>query len=458
MILGSSARTWPRAALPHTRRGLLRYLAGATSVVAGTACATGQGAPAPVKGPVEIKLSSWNYRTDLVRKNLDVFEQQNPDIKVVGPEDGPSGDPYRDRMNTEFLAGQEHDAVYLRDEDSAEWAEAKWIRPLDDMPGSKELEKDEYPFVREQTHYKGKRYGTIYYVGPQVFMYNKEHLRQAGAAKPPESYDELRDVALTLKRQRVVEFPFWGAPSESILEIAYQASDKHFFDDQLNPLFGKDVLFRDIVEWHSRSFAGDQVFGSTDGVQDAHDNGFSTFTWGSFYDLKRKNGFAIGGRGEKWGDAAGHLTNGVNPSFVKGKTGGPGVVRQYAVAAASKHPREAWRLIQYLGGKDKSGQYATAKGWWLEAGLGYGYKTLADDPEIKADAGKWGDLAAYQAVLLTSQPRAGIEGPWSTLWRTQFADVIKNVMQGKLTAKDGIDQGVTIWSTMRDDFRRTHSS
>ena len=67
-------------------------------------------------------------------------------------------------------------------------------------------------------------------------------------------------------------------------------------------------------------------------------------------------------------------------------------------------------------------------------------------------------LAAYQAVLLTSQPRAGIEGPWSTLWRTQFADVIKNVMQGKLTAKDGIDQGVTIWSTMRDDFRRTHSS
>jgi len=30
-------------------------------------------------------------------------------------------------------------------------------------------------------------------------------------------------------------------------------------------------------------------------------------------------------------------------------------------------------------------------------------------------------------------------------------------MQGKLTAKDGIDQGVMLWNTMRDDFRRTHT-
>lgn len=172
----------------------------AVASVTGACAPSGPPPPSPSKPPVEIKLSSWNYRTDLVRKNLDVFEQQNPDVKVLRPEDSPSGDPYRARMNTEFLAGQPHDAVYLRDEDSAEWAEAKWIRPLDDMPGSKELEKDEYPFVREQTHYKGKRYGTIYCVGPQVFMYNKEHSRQAGMATPPDSYDVLRDLALTLKR------------------------------------------------------------------------------------------------------------------------------------------------------------------------------------------------------------------------------------------------------------------
>ncbi len=29
-------------------------------------------------------------------------------------------------------------------------------------------------------------------------------------------------------------------------------------------------------------------------------------------------------------------------------------------------------------------------------------------------------------------------------------------MQGKITAKESIEQGVTVWNTMRDDFRRTH--
>src|SRR6266542_3705623 len=131
-----------------TRRALGRLsvappLAGALAAFGIVSCAPGERAPTPSRGPVEIKLSSWNYRTDLVRENLNVFEQQNPDIKVIGPEDGPSGDPYRDRLNTQFLAGEALDAVYLRDEDVAEWAEAKWTRPLDDMPGSKDLEKDE---------------------------------------------------------------------------------------------------------------------------------------------------------------------------------------------------------------------------------------------------------------------------------------------------------------------------
>jgi ABC-type glycerol-3-phosphate transport system substrate-binding protein len=206
------------AAAGATRRGVL-----AAGAAAGAALACrppgggGSGGGGPRTGPVEIKLSSWNYRSDLVREYLDAFEQQNPDIKASGPEDGPSSDPYRKRLDTQFLAGEPLDAVYLRDEDVAEWAEAKWIRPLDDLPGSKDLERDEYPFVREQTHHKGQRFGTIYYVGPQVFMYNREHLRKAGEGRPAETYDALRELGLTLKRRGVAEFPIWGQPGEGQL-------------------------------------------------------------------------------------------------------------------------------------------------------------------------------------------------------------------------------------------------
>ncbi|MGH2371488.1 MAG: extracellular solute-binding protein, partial [Chloroflexota bacterium] len=346
--------------------------------------------------------------------------------------------------------------LYMRDEDVAEWAEAKWILPLDKMPGAAGLDKDEYGFVHEQTHYKGQRFGTIYYVGPQVHMYNQEHFKQGGVKQPAETYTELREIGLTLKRQGVVEFPMWGTPSEGLLEVAYLASGKRFFDPQLNPHFGDDPLFREIVDWHYTAYAGDRIFGRQEGVQDAFANGLSTFAWSSFYALKQRNGYSLGGRGEKAGAAAGQLMNAVNPSFVNGKTGTLSVVRQYAVAAHSQHPQEAWRLINFLGGKDKQGQYYTAKRWWLLAGLGYGYKPLVNDADIKADTAKWGDLAAYHKVMLASHPRPGIAGPWSTLWRKEFRAVIKEVMQGKIAVLDGIGQAVTIWNTMRDEFRRTH--
>src|SRR5215210_7814086 len=83
------------------------------------------------KGPVTIKLSMWDYNPQIVRQNLDTFQQENPGITVEGPETGACCDVYRTRMNTAFLAGERLDALYMRDEDAAEWAEAKWVRELD---------------------------------------------------------------------------------------------------------------------------------------------------------------------------------------------------------------------------------------------------------------------------------------------------------------------------------------
>ena len=85
----------PRAADESGRTGLARRrmllaapfaLSPAAAGVASACAPSGTPAPSAGKAPVEIKLSSWNYRTDLVRKNLDIFEEQNPDIKVLGPE------------------------------------------------------------------------------------------------------------------------------------------------------------------------------------------------------------------------------------------------------------------------------------------------------------------------------------------------------------------------------------
>lgn len=446
------------------RRTLLRL---GTAAAAGTAmisagCApreqagTGAQGPQPAKGPVTLQFVGWDYQPDTVRKNLDYFESQYPGIKVEHRW-GACCAEYRKQRITEFLGGVPIDALYMRDEDIAEWAEAEYIRPLDDMPGAADLKKDEFPFVTEQTHYKGKRYGTIYYVGVQVFMYNRKHLEQIGA-KPPETYDDWLRIARELKAARIVEYPIWGGPPGGDFTFEYLASGGKMFDADNNPLFGKDPLYQEVVEWHIRSYHDWKIRGTTgEGVADPLMNGYCSFAWTSFYELKRFNGLTPDVKGDptKVGIAAGSLRNAIMPTLQRGKAGGVGIVRMYAVAKNTKYPLEAWQLINFLGGKDKNGNYYTAKMWWLNFGLGFGYKSLERDPEIRASIQEWADVDAYFKQANVSSPRPGMQAPWGDQWRTQFSAVMSRAGRQEIPVKDAIAEGVRIWETMRAEWERT---
>jgi hypothetical protein len=159
--------------------------------------------------------------------------------------------------------------------------------------------------------------------------------------------------------------------------------------------------------------------------------------------------------GQAGGAAAGQLLNYVNAGFVAGKTGAQAICRQYAVAAASRYPLESYKLIFFLGGKDGAGKYSVAKRWWVEQGLNFGYKSLGDDPDVKKSVEGWGDLEAYNKVMVSASPRPGVKAPWSALWRTEAGKVFDDVFAGNLTSKDGIDRSVQIWNQMRQDFERS---
>ena len=68
---------------------------------------------------------------------------------------------------------------------------------------------------------------------------------------------------MQIKRQRIngVEFPRYGAPGEGDLENWYLASGKRMFDEDLQPIFGKDALFKDMVDKLYQGYTGDQIFG-----------------------------------------------------------------------------------------------------------------------------------------------------------------------------------------------------
>jgi hypothetical protein len=290
-------------------------------------------------------------------------------------------------------------------------------------------------------------------------MYNVEHVKQAGFAKAPATMDELRTQSLQIKRQKVngVEFPLWGAPSGAHLENLYLASGKRMFDEDLQPIFGKDTLFKDMVDKLYQWYTGDKIFGSDSSVAAPFDNGKTTYNWTSFYDLKRLNGQATGAvaGGQAGGAAAGQLMNYINAGFVAGKTGTQAICRQYAVGAGSQYPLESYKLIMFLGGKDGAGKYSVAKRWWVEQGLNFGYKSLGDDVDVKKSVEGWGDLDAYNKVMANASPRPGVKAPWSALWRVESNKVFDDVFAGTMTSKDGIERSVQLWNQMRQDFERT---
>jgi hypothetical protein len=67
-----------------------------------------------------------------------------------------------------------------------------------------------------------------------------------------------------------------------------------------------------------------------------------------------------------------------------------GWTRLYCIDAKTKVRDAAWRLIAYMGGKDKSGMYYTAKDWYAKYGVGYAFMSLDKDPDmikVHRDAG-----------------------------------------------------------------------
>ena len=154
---------------------------------------------------------------------------------------------------------------------------------------------------------------------------------------------------MQIKRQRIngVEFPRYGAPGEGDLENWYLASGKRMFDEDLQPTFGKDALFKDILDKLYQGYTGDQDLRQRRRRAHRLRQREGRLLLGLLLRPEAPQRAGPGHRepvrgGHRRGLRAGQLTNYVNPSFVAGKTGTQAICRQYAVFSGTKYPQQAW--------------------------------------------------------------------------------------------------------------------
>jgi multiple sugar transport system substrate-binding protein len=416
--------TSDRPSFPLNRRALL----------AGVAMAAA-GLPVRAAPQARVSFSGWAFEPQVTEADVKVFMQQNPDITVdYTPLDMQS---YNQKMIALFVANAPPDAFYIRDTDLGAWVEAGWVQPIDGMAGLAQLNADMFPYIRQAMSYGGKQYGTPYYGDIFMYMYDKKALAAAHVTRPPVTLEALKNAALEVKKAGIAEYPILKGYKTDVDGLSefwsmVLASGGHLFDAALDPVYpGQDKTAVAVLEWlldamHSwkimdpRGLQMDQTQ-----ARDAFLGGQGVLTSNVGNVLPRANNKAFSKR-------AGDIQITRFPALQDVGKGPMGWARMYGIAAQPKQLPAAQRLIYFMGGKDKSGAFYTAKDWYLRFGVGYAYKSLDHDPDIVAAQKSAGyDLAVRSQQYTTAQMRDNIASPWYSEWDRFTQEQIQNVLLGQ---------------------------
>ena len=379
----------------------------------------------------DVELTGWPYQVDVVRENLGRFTSQSGLSATFNP--FPSNE-YHTKMVASFTSGTNFDVVYVRDSFLAEWASAGWIVPITGLPGVDDYMADLPQGIIEQMSFEGEVYGLPYYSGNSVFVYNQRLLKKAGINSPPKTWDELTKQASTLKQKGVVRHPIvigLAANENSILrnlEIISAGFGGRFFNDKLEPVFhqknsGVKKALAWIADGISKGIINRASISQGDGEIDKFmRSGTAAFTIVTDYEMKVLND-------PKKSDEAGNIKNALVPGSADAVSGTIGYVRLYSITSEADKAK-AWKLVQFLGGKDATGAYYVPKRWALEFGLGFSPAPLYKDADVRNSISGW-----INPDILQEQAKYGINRayrfvPYFSDWESEAWGEFQEIING----------------------------
>lgn len=429
----------PSAQRGITRRSLLKSSALAGAGVGLAAAGLGKSASAAQK---TVTFSGWAFEPQVVEANVNRFMQQNPDIKVeYTPLDLQL---YEEKMVALFNASAQPDSFYVRDTALGAWVEAGWLQPIDGLPRLEELNSDMYTFNLEAMSYKGKQYGTPYYGDIYIYIYDTSALPKAGVTKVPVTLDELKAAALACKKAGLATYPIlkgFKTNTDGLDEFWSMvfASGGHLFNEDFEPLYpDQDKTAVEVLKWMVAAMHDWRILDPSGleldetQVRDIYLSGQGIFTSAVGNVFPRVNN-------PKHSKRAGNIQMMRFPGLSDTGIGPMGWTRLYGMSSKTSERQAAWRLMFYMGGKDKDGVYYTAKDWYRKYGVGYCYKTLDDDPDIKKvqqDAGY--DLAVRSHQYGNAHARENIKAPWYLEWDRYTQQQIQTALLRQITPQEAL--------------------
>jgi len=199
--------------------------------------------------PIEIEYWQYNFdaRIEAMDQLIEMFEAENPDIKVVHNSEIPYAD-FRDKIAVSVPAGVGPDVATLFYGWQLDWIAGEYLVPLPESEFSMSTLDDFSPMVQAGV-VDGKLYTLPTAVRSLALFYNKDLMTAAGLdpESPPTTLDELEEQAVQCTVRDGDDFEVYGF----IPNPGGQAH--HWFRQVLLPQFGQEPLSDDrrTVQWNA---------------------------------------------------------------------------------------------------------------------------------------------------------------------------------------------------------------
>jgi len=366
----------------------------------------------------------WQYQPQIVAENVEIFKKlydENVTYELV------AGD-YHPLVETKLTGGQRMDMLYSEENYVARWHMAEWVRDLDSLPGVKEIKAAMFPVSVQSLSLPngGPLVGLPYYAGYNTFVYNEDHLSQAGL-EVPTSWDGVLEACRKLKADGISDAPFhgmwqqtWAALSWNIFACWYSEGAR-VFDDNDNfvdePALRKILeFFRDIYK--EKLVVEDIMTLPAEGLP-SYASGRHTFMVVHDYNQKLFND-----------PVSSQIAGKVRNALMPGATGSTMAwTAGYLMGTQPVDEQRVWNLLQFFGGKSHDGQYHVIKRWALEFGLGSAYREVMADPEVMENFSKWRDLEVSSRQLGKATSRAISKAIWFSEWDLFLASQLQEYIR-----------------------------
>lgn len=425
-----------------SRRDFLKTAGTVAGAAALTACGpSGPPSPAPTPAaPEPDKLVGlvWSYLKiyDGLPEKFQADQGMPVDLIIE-----PNVEPQIAKLNSMFAARDQLDVASGMHNNMGVYIKAGMIEPIDGMPGADAYIADFTPDAKQTLQFQGKTWGLPYHTGIWLPVVNKEKLSKANV-QPFKSWDELVEQSLKAKKDGICKYPLlWIAGvGTTQLPVTWFAMvwnrGSAIFDKELNPLMGPGSVARTTLDWWRKTFLDWQI-SDPQSLDLRFIPAAKAFNTGDYmYLLVTVHYYLFNDNDPAQSPIAGKADWMMMPG--DGKT--LAYTDLYFMVAGTKNKEYAWRLLQYLGGKTKDGEFMQAKKMADGALLGPGYNSLLNDDKFMAPLAKYGDLAllrkqwAQAAGVMEAVPAI------TEAWYPKFIDAVNAQVQDCLRGKITTDQ------------------